>query len=387
MPVRAVWGLDWLMATVVAFAVSRAQTGPIGRDLDVYLTGARLLTDGDLYAWTNARGLGFTYPPFAAMLFQPLAWAADGIGLVAAQAIMVALSGAAAVVIVRCSLASVLEGAPERTPRWLTRPWAPSLLVLLASVTVVALDNMHVLNLSLVLTAMVVADHLGPVPARWRGVLTGVAAAVKITPLAFVLLFALTGRVRAAVRAGLVFVALSGVCWLVFPEESTEYWTSALWNSDRVGEISVRVNTALAGVWARAGYPQVWLWMGCALAVVLASYAVARLYRRDRIVGVAVVGMMTATVPPVTWSHHWGWAVVAGILVLARWGPQWALVWGLPFWALPWLRPVLFGRLPEPGWGVALLSGSLTVWFLALLTALALPAVVPALRGQGRPGR
>ncbi len=358
--------LDWVIATGVGYTVSLHQASRAGRDLDVYLAGARLLTDGDLYAYSTNRGLGFTYPPFAAVVFRPLEWLSREAGLQAARLVMVALLGAAMVVIVRCALRSVPAGSPD----WLARTWVSPLVTGLASVSTVAVDGMHVLNLSLVLTAMVVLDHLGPVSPRWRGVLTGGAAAVKLTPFAFVLLFALTGRVREAARATAVFVAVTGACWLLYGNESTDYWTSALWKADRVGEVTSRANTALAGVWARAGHEQTALWVSCAAVVLAASYGVAVAYRRDRLVGVAVVGLMTASVPPLTWSHHWGWAVVAGVVVLAVWGPIWAVVWSAPFWALPWLRPVLSTQLPEPGWGRALLGGWPSIWFVALLVVL-----------------
>jgi hypothetical protein len=49
---------------------------------------------------------------------------------------------------------------------------------------------------------LALADAVGAVPSRWRGVLVGIAAAVKLTPLLFVVFFLLAGRRREAAPVG-----------------------------------------------------------------------------------------------------------------------------------------------------------------------------------------
>ena len=65
-----------LVGIAVALRVVATRSWPFW-DLDVYIAGARALTaHADLYA-VSAHGLLFTYPPFAAITFLPLA-AAEG---------------------------------------------------------------------------------------------------------------------------------------------------------------------------------------------------------------------------------------------------------------------------------------------------------------------
>ena len=132
-------------------------------------------------------GLPFTYPPFAAVVMVPLAllpaWLAAALWTGASVGAL-----AAVVVVVR---------------RALGRP-APGWLVALVTGGALALEpvwqNLAFGQVNLFLMLAVLVDLLRP-ERRWSGVLVGIAAGVKLTPLVFVVLLVLVGRRAAAGRA------------------------------------------------------------------------------------------------------------------------------------------------------------------------------------------
>ena len=176
---------------VVAF-VARACV-PRSLDLRVYRDAASLVLHGGApYAVTfTSQHFAFTYPPFALFLFAPLTaldlhaaiWALD-------------LTGALCLVV-----ALALCARRDTTWSW-TRCWVTASL--LGGVSCLALEPLRSTLLdgqvNLVLLALVVVDLLA-VPPRYRGFLIGLAAAVKLTPLVFVLWLLISGERRAAVRA------------------------------------------------------------------------------------------------------------------------------------------------------------------------------------------
>ena len=180
-------------------------------DLQVYRAGGEhLLTGTPLYDGGVLLDLPFVYPPFAAIAFVPLTvlplpvlkfgWTVVGVGLV--------------VFVVRRSTALIGVRA------------GPAVTTLLV-VVLLALDpirtTFYLGQINVVLLAVVLADVTGR-PARWRGIGVGLAAAVKLTPLVFVVYLLLTGRIRAAVTAMATFAAAVGLGFLVAPEESVRYW-------------------------------------------------------------------------------------------------------------------------------------------------------------------
>jgi alpha-1,2-mannosyltransferase len=303
-------------------------------DLQVYRAGGEhLLAGTPLYDGGVLLDLPFVYPPFAAIVFVPLTvlplpvlkfgWTVVGVALV--------------VFVVRRSAALVgMRAGPAVT----------ALLV----VVLLALDpirtTFYLGQINVILLAVVLADVTGR-PTRWRGVGVGLAAAVKLTPLVFVVYLLLTGRIRAAVTAMATFAAAVGLGFLVAPGESVTYWLQGTFAAaDRISPVASTTNHSLDGLLARAGAPG---WVGLAATATLgaAGLVVAVLaHRRGRpLLGVTVCGLLSAAVAPFAWSHHFVWfgplvvllahrawtgdrraaAGLAGVLVVAA-----AWVTGLP---------------------------------------------------------
>jgi uncharacterized membrane protein YgcG len=95
-------------------------------------------------------------------------------------------------------------------------------------------QNLTFGQVNLVLMAAVVVDLTRP-ERRSSGVLVGLAAGVKLTPLVFVVLLLLVGRRGAAGRATLTFLATVAVGFVLAPGAAASYWTPGLLDADRVG--------------------------------------------------------------------------------------------------------------------------------------------------------
>lgn len=158
--------------------------------------------------------------------------------------------------------------------------------------------------------------RVGRFTLRWpRGALVGVAVAIKLTPGVFLVHFALTRQWRELRNAVLAAAGVTVATFLVAPEGSLEFWTSALLNSDRLGPNAGSSNQSLRGFVLRlylSDGATTALWGVLALLAAVAGFALARaLHRRGSLVGeVAACGMVAVLVSPVSWLHHLLWGVV-----------------------------------------------------------------------------
>lgn len=300
-----VWVVCVIAVTVgVGFAVA---WHPL--DLAVYRFGGRSVLDGTLlYAGTDpATGYPFTYPPVAALLFVPVALLPASVATAGWVGLSVVALAAVLVVFLRergISVSPVHLGG----------------LVLLASALDPVRETYAFGQVNLLLMCAVCTDLL-VLRGRWTGLLIGLAAAVKLTPLVFVVFLVLVGRRAAALRAVAVFGAAVAVGFLLVPASATDYWTTTVWDAGRVGGIEYVRNQSVNGVLTRllGEEPSTALWMAVAaplaLAVLLLAAAVWR--RGDRDVGVLLAAGAMLLASPISWDHHWVWAAPA-LLVLAR---------------------------------------------------------------------
>jgi alpha-1,2-mannosyltransferase len=182
-----------------------------------------------------------------------------------------------------------------------------------------------------------------------RGVLVGLTAAVKLTPLVFLPLLLLTSQRRAAMRAFVTFVAAGAGSALVAPGVSRDFWLRAVLDTKRAGSAAWLGNQGVRGVWFRMAHHPVGsgatLVVGiaiCSLGVGLGALAYGRI---APIFGVAVCWAAESLGSPISWSHHMVW-VVPLILWLAFGrhevisGARWATALSVLFVAAPiWWAP------------------------------------------------
>ena len=240
---------------IVAAAALAGWLHPDLTDLHVYRHGGRALLDGlSPYAADDpVTGLPFTYPPFAAVVMLPLAV----LPAQAAAAVWTAASVAALGAVVVVALREAHLDA---------RGWLVAALVIGAVALEPVWQNLSFGQVNLVLMAAVVADLTRP-ERRFSGVLVGLAAAVKLTPLVFVVLLLLVGRRGAAGRAALTFLVTVAVGFAVAPGAAASYWTLGLLDADRVGPPWLAHNQSAYGVLTRllGESPPAYVWLGIAV--------------------------------------------------------------------------------------------------------------------------
>ena len=330
---RVAWAVAISVVIGAAWALLR---DPI--DIVVYQLGTRAWWSGaDVYSGAFDTGDGFllpfTYPPTAALLFAPLV----PIGIDVAEFLVVAGS-----VFVLMAIVARLRVPPV--------PVAAAIAVALLMEPVRATLGFGQINI--LLMAMVMADLLIANP-RWpRGMLLGVAIALKLTPAVFALVLLVRRDWRALITTGATFLALSLLAFALRPSATVDYWTDVLWRTDRIGGAAYAGNQSWTGMLARLMDPGpartlTYLALSAAtLAVLLA--ALRRLGwagPRDRgaLLSVVAVGLAGLLWSPVSWTHHWVWCVplVAGLWAVHR---AWALV-GLAVFLVGW--PMLLPKADD----------------------------------------
>ncbi|GLY47548.1 glycosyltransferase 87 family protein [Lentzea sp. NBRC 102530] len=282
-------------------------------DLRVYLAGGEAwLTGSDLYtaAFQAPNGLPFTYPPFAAVVFSALAPLPLAVVALLFTALGIGLFTAA------------------------MRPWAGYGLVALFLLLEPMRGGADLGQVNLVLIGLVALDCLLPRTVWPRGLLVGLAAAIKLTPAVFVLFFLCRGRWRPALTAVATFAACGALGWLLAPGQSRRFWFHAMLDPDRVGGLAYSANQSLRGLLVRLGAPQ-FVWFVAVVAVLALVVVVLPRLRDDftALVATAAAGLL---ISPVSWSHHWVWIAPALVLLHGRVRIAVAAVFAVgPHWLLP----------------------------------------------------
>jgi alpha-1,2-mannosyltransferase len=301
---------------------------PIMVDLDVYRqAGSVLLDGGDFY---NLPGrLPFLYPPFAALLAVPLA-------VLPATLVQVAWTAAGAVTLVAVLYRFGLSG------------WVLS-LVTTATVFFVqpVVLTLGFGQLGIFLVALVALDLVpGPrvLPRRLlpEGVLTGLAAAIKLTPAIFLLYLLLAGRRRTFLVATGSAVAVTLLSGLVVPRASLDFWGRlAHGDTGLGGSIIYYTNqSVMADIMRILKLAPGATLLGLAASAVVALLGVwaAVLWHRLGQVGLAVnlCGVAGLLASPVSWLHHFVWVVPLGVS-LALAGRRGSMPLPRPMLVLGWL--------------------------------------------------
>ncbi|MGC0316302.1 glycosyltransferase 87 family protein [Kitasatospora acidiphila] len=371
-PRKPMWIATLLaLASLFGYALVRHLIGTAMVDMIVYRAeGNAVVHHLDLYGLrVTAANLPATYPPFAALLFVPTTWFSVSFLRVAVTAGNVGLLALAALLSFR------LAGWPNRQLR-------PIGVVLVAGLGVwlePIYTNLRYGQINLLLLCLVLWDFNVARDRGWKGVGIGIAAGMKLTPGLFAVYLLLTGRIRAAITAGVTFLVTFAASALVLPDASKGFWTKYLYDSSRVGRTDIVDNQSLRGIVAR--FEQVHVpGPGAALLVAVVAVAglaiAAQLWRNNRRLpraeawGVCCTAVTALLVSPISWTHHWVWCVPLLVLLAAeadhertrpvavrrlRWRPIFVMtllgfcsfaMWMVPHVGIVDLRLSLFQQLP-----------------------------------------
>ena len=349
---------------------------PVMVDLDVYRLAGRVLLDGgDFYQLPGP--LPFLYPPFAALLAVPLA-------VLPATLVQISWTIAGALMIV-----ALLH-------RWGQTGWRLSLWSTAVVFAVVPVSQTLAFGqLGIVLVALVALD-LAPGPRVLRGrrllpegVLTGVAAVLKLTPMIFVLYLLAVRRWRAALTATITAGVLTVLAAIILPRESLDFWGRLAHGDTGLGGSLIyytnqSVYADFVRVFALAPAGIVLGLLASAAVVALGVWAAAVWHRAGEVrFAVVLCGVASLLASPVSWLHHFVWVVPLAfslVELVARRPPvlpTWLIVLGWGF--VGWVIVSPFRRLPNGGdleltWtaGQHLLASVTAILGVALLLAAAL---------------
>ncbi|MEW9530845.1 glycosyltransferase 87 family protein [Microbispora sp. NPDC049125] len=388
-------------------------------DLDVYRTGGSALLLGlPVYDVITPAPqlLPFTYPPVAAMLAVPL----GAMWWPVAQWVWTAALLAALAATVACAFRPLLDGArtgrlsgsgrmgrraasarlgegastaePEShgalgrlgksgvlgrfgVPGWLgslgrlgvlgrlggvAAPLVFAVVTIACTYLMPIRDQFRFGQVDIFLVALCLADCLARRPWWPRGMLIGLATAVKLTPGVFLIYLAVTGfsrrdgdpqQRRTFFMAAYTAMLLTLLPFLVIPGDARDFWFGALLDSERLGANAATTNQSLRGMLLRLYLPE-WLtsllWLAAVAVIGWYGFRLARraFLRGDTTTAVALTGLMAVLLSPVAWIHHLAWMVIVIAAIAGSGRDRLRLLVAAGVW--------LYYVLPIPWWGVAL---------------------------------
>lgn len=334
-------------------------------DMNVYHGAMVYWTHGgDLYSFiAPGTTLGFTYPPFAALVMTPIAV----LPTVAAGWVNLIASVAALAIILAWLLIPIADR--HGVPRW----FAVALATPLAAATEPMRETLGFGQVNILLALLVYADFMalrnrarisaarlaadagntrtgrpgtasqdfagrstragdpGPVPAgetvrrmwnagTWAGVGVGLATAIKLTPGLFIVYFVVTRQWRAAITSAATAVGTTLLAFAVTGGNTAAYFTTVLPDTGRVGEVDATANQSLAGVLARLyDSPTTPTLMWLAFAALLLAVGLIRAGNAhnegDELAAFTLVGLTANVICPISWTHHLVFVIPALIVL------------------------------------------------------------------------
>lgn len=330
-------------------------------DIGVYVMGGAHVLGPHLYDTRLPHsGLLFTYPPFAALPFAPLSL----LPATAAQLVWAALNNGFLVGLTAVSIRAVRPGLPRRSVVCVSSVASLPFMVLDPVLVNFQLGQVNLLIALLVMADLTGARRIGRLEVP-EGLLTGIAAAIKLTPLVFIPYLLLAGKRRAAAVVAGTFVVCETLAAAVTPSSAWAYWTKYVLDSARAGGLIYISDQNLRSVLERfhhaASVPGSVLWPVTVLVgvggVVLAAFA----HRRSSpMLGILVCATTGLVVSPITWAHHLVWVVPALVWLAAAEdrparGRTYAAAVAVLFWAAPiwWVPNQHLRELHENPWELA----------------------------------
>jgi alpha-1,2-mannosyltransferase len=304
---RAVTACVIIGSSLAAFSVIVwSSSGSIPTDFLIYRAAADAAAHGaDIYIGNFARpslpAAPFTYTPFAAVVLAPTTL----LGWHAIYLLWTAMS-----MIVLGTVTARFVPADQRHRRLVI-----AAVICLGATSCIVVQNVQQGHVNVLLMGLCLGDLFRrddtvfgrTVP---RGVLVGIAAAIKLTPGLFVVFFVVTAQWRlvrgsAAGAAGATLIAA-----MIHPAMTATFFRTALWSlQDRVDlghSVGYWGNTSIDGAVSAIGPWAAYLAVPIALSFGAgALLAARRTYRSGREADAwLIVGVAAPLVSPFSWAHH-----------------------------------------------------------------------------------
>lgn len=238
----------------------------------------------DWYALPDYKMYPFTYPPFGAWALSPLTWF-DYETAARLMIMAIALQTAVIVALVGRSLGWSWGSA------FAIAPWAA---ILVQQCLEPFTQSVGFAQVNTAMMALVMIDVAAPPSWKGRGVASGLAAAIKLTPAIAVLIFLLRRQWRSAITMVATSLAVTLLSWVISPGESARFFFDAMWDPQRAGDAYYTSNQNLKGFVARALPENTWS-IAWAITVALALVAAVWLCLRIQAAATSVVTSRSAS--------------------------------------------------------------------------------------------
>lgn len=300
------------LAVMGAATLSLVTHGHPFIDLEVYRLGVQAWWGGgDIYGALPPTSAGivlpYIYPPFSALVLVPFTVTPWAVAVVATFVLSVV-----ALAITLYVVARRFWPNGGRRGAFTVSAVALPLAIVLEPVR----ETLSFGQINLWLMALIAVDCLTRKPWWPRGLLVGLAAAIKITPVAFVLFFVLRKdfpSVRNVVIGGGAATALG---FVVASQESVQYWFGGLAGASGISGSPYAMNQTIAAALARLNFSDSWqLGLRVVLTLAVLAAAIVIMVRVDPPLALMVNAAAALILSPTSWSHHWVW--IAPTLLVA----------------------------------------------------------------------
>ncbi len=304
-----------VLLTIVSVGCVWAPIWPFERysggfiDLQVYRLGIEAMRDGaDMYGQLPKTSIGiglpFIYPPFAAIALAPFALLPWGTAKILYVVVSIAALAWTLYLVAR-------RYHPDRKQAALLVTACALPLAMLLEPVRATIDFGQV---NLLLMVLVATDCLLPKTRYPRGMLIGLAAAIKLTPAAFVLYFLVRKDYKAAATAAATGAIATVASFAFLPKESTNYWFGGLGNVSGLSGSAFHTNQSIQAVMARlhiTGLPFDALWLVLGGLLLILVVAAMRKAADAPAIALSLNAVFTLLLSPISWSHHWVWIAPA----------------------------------------------------------------------------
>ena len=232
----------------------------------------------DWYALPDYKMYPFTYPPFGAWALSPLTWF-DYETAARLMIMAIALQTALIVALIGRSLGWSWGSA------FAIAPWAA---ILVQQCLEPFTQSVGFAQVNTAMMALVMIDVAAPDSWKGRGVASGLAAAIKLTPAIAILIFLLRRQWRSAITMVATSLTVTLLSWIISPSESARFFFDAMWDPQRAGDAYYTSNQNLKGFVARALPENAWS-ITWAITVALALVAAIWLCLRIQAAATSVV--------------------------------------------------------------------------------------------------
>lgn len=296
----------------------------------------------DWYALPDYKMYPFTYPPFGAWALSPLTWF-DYETAARLMIMAIALQTAVIVALVGRSLGWSWGSA------FAIAPWAA---ILVQQCLEPFTQSVGFAQVNTAMMALVMIDVAAPPSWKGRGMASGLAAAIKLTPAIAVLIFLLRRQWRSAITMVATSLTVTLLSWVVSPGESARFFFDAMWDPQRAGDAYYTSNQNLKGFVARALPENTWsiawaitvalalvaaVWLCLCIQAAATSVVTPHVIYDDAtpdavattpaapvlpenlatLLTAAVIMSLGLLVSPITWSHHWVWGLASVVALIA----------------------------------------------------------------------